>query len=398
MADIKNFGLAGVGTNVQFGKGGAKLVQASNAFSFRKNDNSGFTNVKVAFPVVADDATTKQYVDGLIGALDATQIQSTDGLTKVDTDLVTGAVTVDAKAGTGTSRVAEFHSGTGANSYLSFSNATLNEVTFTAAGTSDDVDLHLLAKGDGVVRVGAEGESGNIQADAGMNLVLSGGGDLDGAGGSLILRAGHGATDNGQLLLQTGDGQTVITVKGAAGQTAGLVAEAGTTAVTLSAAGSEDNIDIKLKTKGTGKIDAGVAIISSVVDPVAAQDAATKNYVDTVASNINNQVQTNLIGSLQTREITISTATMDVGAMIKGRVRRVMLKINTGYSAGAQLTIGTASSPDELVTNDAIDESTIGIYDLNTAVNYTTATQLRAFVTGGPSVGSATLVVEYIQG
>ena len=46
------------------------------------------------------------------------------------------------------------------------------------------------------------------------------------------------------------------------------------------------NGDLILDPNGAGKVDVNTSIISNVTDPASAQDAATKNYVDT---NLNNK-------------------------------------------------------------------------------------------------------------
>ena len=72
MANIKNFGLAGIGSDVQFGKAGGRLIYDSSSSFFKfTTDGSTLSNVRVAStPSNANDAASKSYVDATKSGLD----------------------------------------------------------------------------------------------------------------------------------------------------------------------------------------------------------------------------------------------------------------------------------------------------------------------------------------
>lgn len=396
MADIKNYGLSGVGPVVQFGKRGAKLEQATDAFSFRKN-NGDLTTLSIAEPTVDAHAATKLYVDTLVGDLNATQIQSASGLTKVDTDATANTVTIDAELNETAKRVAEFKATDNVDGNFVFDITAADGLVFKAEGAATDIDMRIAPKGDGALFIGSASESGMIQAEPGQNLILAGGDDLAGTGGDLILQAGNGTSVDGRIRFHGGTGNTILSLASVDSDTAYLTMMSGVGSSALSVDGAGTDLDIIISPKGAGAVNVDDHLVSNVVDPVNLQDAATKNYVDTAVSTINTAIADNRIGTLQTREIAVGTTTADIGAVIKGRVRRVMLKITTGYSVGTSMTIGTAATPDELVDSAIIDETSVGTYELNSSVNYAVDTQLRVFLNGSPTVGAAVLLIEYIQ-
>jgi len=328
-----------------------------------------------------------------VAALDSTQIASADGFTKVDTDAVAGQVTVDVSTGTAASRIATFKSGAGATTGVIFDNVVeADTIVFQADGTGDDVSIHIAPKGAGEVVIGESGVPGVVQADDGQSLTLAGGDNAAGSGGDLILRAGSGSTTDGAVIIASPSEVPVARFTGATDSTAALDVVAGTTDVTVSAAGDEANIDLILAGKGTGTVALNFSKLTQVADPTTAQDAATKNYVDNAVSTGASKV-----GSIQTRTVTLAQATANVAGVVKGRVRRVMINVTTAYSAGATFTIGTSTTADQVVAAVDFDESAIGTYEITTNVDYAVDTQLVVTVNGTPSVGAATIVIEYVQ-
>src|SRR5690554_4457010 len=67
---INNYGLSGISSLVQFGKGGAKVKQLSGNFELRNAADSAYVNLSVNTPTLPDHAATKQYVDAYVQGLD----------------------------------------------------------------------------------------------------------------------------------------------------------------------------------------------------------------------------------------------------------------------------------------------------------------------------------------
>jgi len=65
MSSVINYGLVGIGNNIEFGKGGPRLVVNGAALEAKNNLNNAFVPVAVAEPTAFDHAATKAYVDRL---------------------------------------------------------------------------------------------------------------------------------------------------------------------------------------------------------------------------------------------------------------------------------------------------------------------------------------------
>jgi len=128
-------------------------------------------------------ANRKVTVSDLFKAFDRTRINDAANTTYVDTD--ENASTVDIVAAGG--QVAKFVNGVaGSAQFFRFDTGTSsNTIRLEAAGTSTNIDIRLMPKGNGQIYIGETGH-GVIQADDTYNLALMGGEN----GGNLILRGG----------------------------------------------------------------------------------------------------------------------------------------------------------------------------------------------------------------
>jgi hypothetical protein len=89
MASIKNFGLIGVGSQVQFGKSGPQLINNSGVFAFRDATNANDANVTAGSLTLSGDLT----VNGTTTTVNTTSISTAD-----QTIILSNGSTTDAMA------------------------------------------------------------------------------------------------------------------------------------------------------------------------------------------------------------------------------------------------------------------------------------------------------------
>lgn len=74
MADTKNYGLTGVGTELEFGIDGPKLVKSGNTIETRTNDGTALVELKSATPTTDDSVVTKGYLERTVNVVVTGQI------------------------------------------------------------------------------------------------------------------------------------------------------------------------------------------------------------------------------------------------------------------------------------------------------------------------------------
>lgn len=76
MSQVKNYGLSGIYSNVELGKGGPRVMQSAGVVSFRNAGDSAYAVVRGAEPSGANDLATKAYVDKLAAVFVKAQMKN----------------------------------------------------------------------------------------------------------------------------------------------------------------------------------------------------------------------------------------------------------------------------------------------------------------------------------
>ena len=87
MADLKQYGLKGVGNDVQYGKGSGRLKYNTDHFELRNETDSAFVQIKGLDPLEDTDLATKKYVDLAAAGMvvkDAVRVATNEDLTLDD--------------------------------------------------------------------------------------------------------------------------------------------------------------------------------------------------------------------------------------------------------------------------------------------------------------------------
>jgi hypothetical protein len=125
------------------------------------------------------------------------------------------------------------------------------------------------------------------------------------------------------------------------------------------------------------------------LDPAAANDAATKNYVDT--GTLGGAVR-------EIRYALGTTATQDSTTIIPANavITKVQVSITTPYSGGATIAVGQAGTTNLLMGTSDNNPQTTGIYEINEDVAWGgSPLAVRTTVGGSPGAGVGVCIVHY---
>lgn len=184
MADVKNFGISGVGADVQLGKAGAHIKSADGHVEIRNPDNSALTTARGANAVVASEFVTLAQLQAVatdagnaVGAVDGFAVKLGDVTTKGDGSWTPGAVPLenDTPVSEAVDRLNEVLSKLIPSAPPNFPNGTLSvsnpagNTPFLASGAVPDNTAGGTVPGAGtaVTRITATGVNSNTFSNVG---------------------------------------------------------------------------------------------------------------------------------------------------------------------------------------------------------------------------------------
>jgi hypothetical protein len=143
--------------------------------------------------------------------------------------------------------------------------------------------------------------------------------------------------------------------------------------------------------EGRNSADSGFAIVRGAT-PIAANDLATKAYVDSGAIAADGGVQTIRIPVGLTT--VSSTTTIPAGSLISVTKEDV----STPYSPGATISIGQTGSPSLLQATTDNTPQSANLYVVEQDVSWgASPLAVLVTVTGSPAAGASTVIVSYVQ-
>jgi hypothetical protein len=258
MSNIKNFGIVGVGNDVQFGKNGSRVVMNGSAFHFRNAQDNDFVDIKAKNLVVSGDLT----VQG-----GTTELQ-TEIIKVEDKNIQLGVLS----SGTATDTTA-------AGGGITLMGTTDKTLLWDAAGggewkSSESLDLAL---GKAYRINGVDVLSSTTLGGAVVNSSLTSVGTLVGlnVGGNVTVSGtvtAFAAAEAGKTVKVGANGELIA----AAGNVFGNITIDGNTI-----SSTNTNGPIILDPNGSGEVQMSGAKITGVADGVVATDAATVGQMTT---------------------------------------------------------------------------------------------------------------------
>jgi hypothetical protein len=170
-------------------------------------------------------------------------------------------------------------------------------------------------------------------------------------------------------------------------------------------------VDKTMTATSSGQIVANLTALNAIASPRSGDQVYVQNgnttgewelYVRTGATwtMIANYDSAKTDASTMTVDVTKDSAVVSLGNVSSGtRIVNVTVVVTTPFNSQATISVGTASTPDEVITSDNTDLSNIGSYEANTTYIYEGDEDGELFVhldSAGSSTGAAKVIVSYL--
>ena len=339
MANVKNYGLKGVNSDLQFGKAGGRLIydKSSSFFKFT-TDGSTLSNIRVAStPSNANDATSKSYVDATKSGLDvkdsvraATTAAGTlasdfangdtiDGVELATNDRILIKNQADGSEN-GIYTVNASGAPTRATDFDANSEVTGGAFTFVEEGTVNADTGHVL-NNNGAITVGTTALS--FTQFSGAGLITAGNG-LTKSGNTLNVVAGNGITANADNVAINLAGSTALNF------------DSGALDVTIDLSDSTNDVT---GTLAAGNGGTGVTSLGNITDAGSSRITVTGGTGAAIQGVTLDVAEANL-------DVSNMTGSIPAGSRLSGQAPIANGGTGASTAAGARTALGLAIGSD----------------------------------------------------